>query len=41
MDVDEFFNLFIDKLENHLKNTNNANLIKHFFQGKNYDNLIF
>ena len=41
MDIDEFFNLFIEKLENHLQNTNNADLIKYFFQGKNYDKLTF
>ena len=41
MDIDEFFNLLIEKLENHLQKTNNKNLIKYFFQGKNIDNLIF
>ena len=41
MDVDEFFNLLIDKLENQLQKTNNKNLIKYFFQGKIIDNLIF
>ena len=41
MDIDEFFNLLIDKIENHLKGTNNENLIKYFFQGRNTDELIF
>ena len=41
MDIDEFFNLLIDKLENHLKGTNNENLIKYFFQGRNTDYLTF
>ena len=41
MDIDEFFNLLIDKLENNLQETKNMNLIKYFFQGKNKDNLEF
>ena len=41
MDIDEFFNLLFDKLENHLQGTNNENLIKYFFQGRNTDELIF
>ena len=31
MDVDEFYNTLIDKLENHTKNTRFQNLFKHFF----------
>ena len=31
MDIDEFFNLLLDKIENHLKGTDNENLIKYFF----------
>ena len=41
MDVDEFFNILIDKLENRLKGTNNENLVKYIFQGKQNDNIIF
>ncbi len=41
MDIDEFFNLLIDKLENHLQKTKNKNLIKYFFQGRNIDYLEF
>jgi len=41
MDVDEFFSNILDKLENRLKNTQNDNLIKYFFQGKLNDTLSF
>ena len=41
MDIDEFFNILLDKIENHLKGTDNENLIKYFFEGKITDNLIF
>ena len=41
MDVDEFFSNILDKLENRLKNTDNDNLIKYFFQGKLNDTLSF
>ena len=41
MDIDEFFNLLIDKLENNLQGTKNENLIKYFFQGRIIDNLTF
>jgi hypothetical protein len=41
MDVDEFFSNILDKLENRLKNTENDNLIKYFFQGKLNDTLSF
>ena len=40
-DIDEFFNLLIDKLENNLQGTKNENLIKYFFQGRIIDNLTF
>ena len=41
MDVDEFFSNILDKLENRIKNTENENLIKYFFQGRLNDNLTF
>ena len=41
MDVDEFFSNLLDKLENRIKNTDNENLIKYFFQGKLNDSLTF
>ena len=41
MDVDEFFSNLLDKLENRIKNTDNENLIKYFFQGKLNDTLSF
>ena len=41
MDMDEFFSLFLDKLENRLKGTDNENLIKYFFEIKTSDDLIF
>ena len=41
MDMDEFFSLLLDKLENRLKGTNNENIIKHFFEIKTSDDLIF
>ena len=41
MDMDEFFSLFLDKLENRLKGTENENLIKYFFEIKTSDNLNF
>ena len=41
MDIDEFFSNLIDKLENRLKNTENENLIKYFFQGRLNDTLTF
>ena len=41
MDVDEFFTNILDKLENRLKNTENENVIKYFFQGTLNDKLSF
>ena len=41
MDMDEFFSLLLDKLENRLKGTNNENIIKYFFEIKTSDDLIF
>ena len=41
MDMDEFFSLFFDKLENRLKGTDNENIIKYFFEIKTSDDLIF
>ena len=41
MDIDEFFVILLDKIEEHLKGTQNADLVKYFFQGKNSDELIF
>ena len=41
MDMDEFFSLFLDKLENRLKGTDNEDLIKYFFEIKTSDNLNF
>ena len=41
MDVDEFFANILDKLENRLKNTENENIIKYFFQGRLNDALTF
>ena len=41
MDIDEFFSNLIDKLENRIKNTDNENLIKYFFQGHINDVLTF
>ena len=41
MDIDEFFADFMDKLELRLKGTNNENIIKYIFQGKQNDNLNF
>ena len=41
MDIDEFFSNIIDKLENRLKNTENENIIKYFFQGHINDVLTF
>jgi len=41
MDIDEFFALLMDKLESRLKGTNNENIIKYIFQGKQNDNLNF
>ena len=41
MDIDEFFSNLMDKLENRLKNTNNENIIKYFFQGRINDVLTF
>ena len=41
MDVDEFFGIILDKIENRLKGTKNENLVKYFFQGRQNDNLIF
>ena len=41
MDIDEFFSNLIDKLENRLKNTENENIIKYFFQGTLNDVLTF
>ena len=41
MDMDEFFNLLLDKIENHLKGTFDEDLIKYFFEGKISDDLIF
>ena len=41
MDVDEFFSNILDKLENRLKNTDNENLLKYFFQGRFNDTLTF
>ena len=40
-DIDEFFAKLMDKLESRLKGTNNENIIKYFFQGKQNDNLNF
>jgi hypothetical protein len=36
-----FFSNLLDKLENRIKNTDNENLIKYFFQGKLNDSLTF
>jgi len=41
MDIDEFFATLMDKLESRLKGTNNENIIKYIFQGKQNDNLNF
>ena len=41
MDIDEFFSNLLDKLETRLKNTDNENLIKYFFQGHINDVLTF
>jgi ubiquitin carboxyl-terminal hydrolase 9/24 len=41
MDIDEFFSNLIDKLENRIKNSENENLIKYFFQGHINDVLTF
>ena len=41
MDVDEFFSNILDKLENRLKNTNNDDLLKYFFQGRFNDTFTF
>ena len=41
MDIDEFFVILLDKIEEHLKGTKNADLVKYFFQGKNSDELLF
>ena len=41
MDVDEFFSNLLDKIENRIKNTDNENLVKYFFQGKLNDSLTF
>ena len=41
MDIDEFFSNLIDKLENRLKNSENENIIKYFFQGRLNDVLTF
>ena len=41
MDIDEFFVILLDKIEEHLKGTQNADLVKYFFQGKNSDELLF
>ena len=41
MDMDEFFSLLFDKLENRLKGTDNENLIKNFFEIKISDDLTF
>ena len=41
MDMDEFFSLLFDKLENRLKGTDNENLIKYFFEIKISDDLTF
>ena len=41
MDVDEFFTNILDKLENRLKNTENENTIKYFFEGSLNDTLTF
>ena len=41
MDIDEFFSVLMDLLENRLKGTNNENIVKYIFQGKQNDNIIF
>lgn len=41
MDIDEFFNTLLDRMERHLKPTSNADLVKYFFEGRNSDDLIF
>ena len=41
MDIDEFFSILMDKIENRLKGTKNENLIKYIFQGKQNDNINF
>ena len=41
MDIDEFFIVLLDKIENHLQKTTNSDLVKYFFEGKNSDELIF
>ena len=41
MDVDEFFSNLLDKIENRIKDSDNENLIKYFFQGKLNDKLTF
>ena len=41
MDIDEFFGNILDKIENRLKGTNNENLVKYFFQGRQNDTLTF
>ena len=41
MDIDEFFSILMDKIENRLKGTKNENIIKYIFQGKQNDNINF
>ena len=41
MDVFEFFCDFLDKIEQKLKHTNNENIIKYFFMGRQNDVLTF
>ena len=41
MDIDEFFSNLVDRLENRMKNSENENLVKYFFQGHINDVLTF
>ena len=41
MDVDEFYINILDKIENRLRGTENENLVKYFFQGRQNDLLTF